>query len=197
MHDPWVPVLSGSEYNLSYPAKKVNQFCMRFAFFLCIVCEMMRILTEKEEGMELKKSEEVLAEVHRNCQLALQSISDILPETEDAELKEELLRQHEDYEKIGGRAAILAKDKNIELKNPGPIKKAMMWGSIKMSTMTDNSRAHIAEMMVQGTVMGITALKSTLGEVCDDCADTEIISLAKELLAAEESFEKKWKQLIA
>ncbi len=170
---------------------------MRFAFFLCIVCEMMRILAEKEEGMELKKSEEVLAEVHRNCQLALQSISDILPETEDAELKEELLRQHEDYEKIGGRAAILAKDKNIELKNPGPIKKAMMWGSIKMSTMTDNSRAHIAEMMVQGTVMGITALKSTLGEVCDDCADTEIISLAKELLAAEESFEKKWKQLIA
>ncbi len=170
---------------------------MRFAFFLCIVCEMMRILIEKEEAMELKKSEEVLAEVHRNCQLALQSISDILPETEDAELKEELLRQHEDYEKIGGRAAILAKDKNIELKNPGPIKKAMMWGSIKMSTMTDNSRAHIAEMMVQGTVMGITALKSTLGEVCDDCADTEIISLAKELLAAEESFEKKWKQLIA
>lgn len=158
---------------------------------------MMRILTEKEEAMELKKSEEVLAEVHRNCQLALQSISDILPETEDTELKEELLRQHEDYEKIGGRAAILAKDKNIELKNPGPIKKAMMWGSIKMSTMTDNSRAHIAEMMVQGTVMGITALKSTLGEVCDDCADTEIISLAKELLAAEESFEKKWKQLIA
>lgn len=170
---------------------------MRFAFFLCIVCEMMRILTEKEEAMELKKSEEVLAEVHRNCQLALQSISDILPETEDTELKEELLRQHEDYEKIGGRAAILAKDKNIELKNPGPIKKAMMWGSIKMSTMTDNSRAHIAEMMVQGTVMGITALKSTLGEVCDDCADTEIISLARELLAAEESFEKKWKQLIA
>ena len=91
--------------------------------------------------MELKMSEEVLAEVHRNCQLALQSISDILPETEDTELREELLRQHEDYEKIGGRAAILAKDKNIELKNPGPTSKAMMWSSIKMSTMTDNSRA--------------------------------------------------------
>ena len=57
--------------------------------------------------MELKKSEEVLAEIHRNCQLALQSISDILPETEDMQLREELLRQHEDYEKIGGRAALL------------------------------------------------------------------------------------------
>ena len=147
--------------------------------------------------MEIKKSEEVLAEIHRNCQLALQSISDILPETDDNDLREELMRQHEEYEKIGGRAAILAKDKNIELKNPGPIKKAMMWSSIKMSTMKDDSRAHIAEMMAQGTVMGITALKSTLSEMSRDYADDEIEALAKELLASEEKFEKKWKSLIA
>ena len=147
--------------------------------------------------MEIKKSEEVLAEVHRNCQLALQSISDILPETDDQELREELMHQHEEYERIGGKAAILARNKNVELKNPGPIKKAMMWSSIKMSTMTDDSRAHIAEMMVQGTVMGITALKSTLGEMSEEYADEEIKSLANELLAAEEKFEKKWKSMIA
>ena len=147
--------------------------------------------------MEIKKSEEVLAEVHRNCQLALQSISNILPETDDTELREELMRQHEEYERIGGRAATIAKDKNIELKNPGPIKKAMMWTSIKMSTMNDDSRAHIAEMMVQGTVMGITALKSTLSDMSTDYADEEIKALAKELLASEEKFEKKWKSLIA
>ena len=147
--------------------------------------------------MEIKKSEEVLAEVHRNCQLAQQSISNILPETEDGDLREELLRQHEAYEKFCGKAAILAKDKSVELKKPNPIKKAMMWSSIKMNTMTDNSRAHIAEMMVQGTVMGITALKSTLADVCEDCADAEIVALAKDLLAAEEGFEKTWKALIA
>lgn len=147
--------------------------------------------------MYLKKSEEVLAEVHRNCLLALQSISNILPETQDAELREELLRQHEGYEKIGGRAAVLARDRSIELKNPGPIKKAMMWGSIKMSTLADDSRAHIAEMMAQGTVMGITALRSTLSEVCGECADKEILSLANELLSAEEAYESKWKAMIA
>lgn len=145
---------------------------------------------------ELKKSEEVLAEIHRNCQLALQSISDILPEAEDSEVREELLRQHEEYEKIGGQAAILAKDKNIELKNPSPIKKAMMWSSIKMNTMNDNSRAHIAEMMTQGTVMGITALKTSLGEMSGE-ADEEIKKLAEELLSSEEKFEETWKSFIA
>ena len=147
--------------------------------------------------MELKKSEEVLAEVHRNCQLALQSISDILPEAEDTDVREELMKQHEEYEKIGGKAAIIAKNKNIDLKNPSPIKKAMMWSSIKMNTMKDNSRAHIAEMMTQGTVMGITALKTTLSEMSEDYADKDIKELAEELLHSEEQFEKSWKTLIA
>lgn len=146
---------------------------------------------------ELKKSEEVLAEVHRNCQLALQSISDILPEADDTAVREELLKQHEEYERIGSKAAILAKDKNVELKNPGPIKKAMMWTSIKMNTMKDDSRSHIAEMMVQGTVMGITALKTSLGQMSENYADAEIKQLAEELLQAEEGFEKSWKSLIA
>ena len=146
---------------------------------------------------EIKKSEEVLAEVHRNCQLALQSISDILPEVDDTDVKEELLRQHEEYERISSKAAILAKDKDVELKNPGPIKKAMMWTSIKVNTMKDDSRAHIAEMMVQGTVMGITALKTTLGQMSENYADREIKDLAEELLHTEEGFEKNWKSLIA
>ena len=146
--------------------------------------------------MQLKKSEEILAEVHRNCQLALESITDILPEAEDTEVKEELLREHEEYEKMCSRAAILAKDKNIELKNPGPIKKAMMWSSIKMSTMTDNSRAHIAEMMAQGTVMGITAIKSSLADMSDEQEDEDIRKLTEDVLAMEERFEEIWKGMI-
>ena len=146
--------------------------------------------------MELKKSEEVLAEIHRNCELAIQSISDILPEAEDTEVREELLRQHEEYEKISGKASILARDKNIELKNPSPIKKAMMWSSIKINTIKDNSRSHIAEMMTQGTVMGITALKNSLGDMSDWGADDEIKQLAEELISSEEKFEVNWKQMI-
>ena len=72
---------------------------------------------------EIKKSEEVLAEVHRNCQLALQSISDILPEVDDTAVKEELLRQHEEYERIGSKAAILARIKTWNSKTPVPSKR--------------------------------------------------------------------------
>ena len=90
----------------------------------------------------MKKSEEVLAEIHRNCQLALSSITDILPETEDTRLREELLRQHEEYEKLCARAALLAKDKDIELKNPGPIKKAYDDGQLPRAHCGNDGTGH-------------------------------------------------------
>jgi hypothetical protein len=90
---------------------------------------------------------------------------------------------------------MLARDKGLELKEPNPIKKAVMWGSIKMSTLTDNSRSHIAEMMVQGTVMGITALRSTEGELSPE-GNEEILSLIREMIEREEEFEKKWKSYL-
>jgi hypothetical protein len=74
------------------------------------------------------------------------------------------------------------------------MKKAMMWSSIKMSTLTDNSRSHTAEMMAQGTVMGITALLRTQRELKG--GDERIFKLFDELIKQEEAFEKKWKDLV-
>ena len=122
-----------------------------------------------------KKSEEILAELYRNGVLAMQSIEDILPAADEA-TKAELEREYGEYEKLVSRAAALAREKGIALKEPGPFKKAMMWSSIKLNTMKDDSRAHIAEMMTKGTVVGITSLKSSLSD--------------------EEGFERIWKAMI-
>ena len=145
--------------------------------------------------MDVKKSEELLAEIYRNCQLALESISDILPAVEHEDLKAEILREHEEYERISAEAAMLAKNKGLDVKSPNVMKKMMMWSSIKMNTMIDNSRAHIAEMMIQGTVMGITALKTSIGE-SPAHDDEEIVALAKKLVETEEEFEKKLKEFL-
>ena len=143
-----------------------------------------------------KKAEEVLAEIYRNAQLALESISDILPAAEDdPTIKAELSRQHEEYEKFSARAAMLARDMGIELKEPNPMKKAMMWGSIKMNTLTDNSRSHIADMMVQGTVMGVTSLRTSAGDLVPD-GNEKIADLLREMITVEEEFEKRWTEFL-
>ena len=106
-----------------------------------------------------------------------------------------LTAQHEQYEHFSAKAAMLAQDRGIELKEPNAMKKMMMWGSIKLNTLTDNSRAHIADMMVQGTVMGVTSLRTTASEMPRE-ENEEIIALLEEMIAAEEEFEKKWKSFL-
>ena len=147
------------------------------------------------ENQARKQTEEALAEIYRNAQLALQSISNILPAVEDDAAREELHRQHEEYERFSAKAMMIAKDRGIELKEPNMMKKAMMWGSIKMSTLKDKSRSHIADMMVQGTVMGIDALRTTANDLCPE-GNEEIAELLREMITVEEEFEKKWKEYL-
>ncbi len=143
----------------------------------------------------IKSDSEVLAEIYRNAQLAVTSIGDLLPEVDDEEMKEELMREHEEYEKICSEAAGLAKRYNIELKEPSPIKKAMMWSAIKMNAAADNSPQNVAQMMIRGTVSGITSLKTSYTDSAD-IMDEEIKTLLRRMISLEEEFEKGLKRYL-
>ena len=127
---------------------------------------------------DLKKDSEIIAEIYRNAQLALTSISDILPEVEDVAIKEEILRQHEEYEKVCSKAAELAHKFDVDVKEPNPMKKAMMWSAIKM-----------------GTANGITSLRTSLTDG-SKFMDEEVKSLLTELIELEEGFEEKFKAFL-
>ena len=145
--------------------------------------------------MENKSNSEIVAEIYRNAQLALTSISDIITEVEDGDIREEIMRQHEEYEKICSKAAKLALNFDLDLKGPSPIKKARMWSAIKMGTANDNSSQNIAQMMIRGTVNGITSLKTSLTDG-EKVMDGEVKKLLTELIAMEEGFEKKLKKFL-
>ena len=142
-----------------------------------------------------KTDGEIIAEIYRNARLALTSIADILPETDDEEMRQEILSEHEEYERICAEAALLAKERGAEIKEPSPVKRAMMWSAIKLNTAGDGSRSNIAQMMVRGTVTGITSLQTTLTENRHAIGgDTE--ALLRRLIDAEERFEERLKNFI-
>lgn len=145
--------------------------------------------------MENKSDGEIVSEIYRNAQLALTSISDIMPEIEDGGIREEIMREHEEYEKICSKAAELALKYDLELREPSPVKKAMMWSAIKMGTASDNSEQNIAQMMIRGTVSGITSLKTSLTDGKEDM-DGDVKKLLTELISLEEGFEKKLKRFL-
>ena len=148
-----------------------------------------------ENDCKRKQSEEILSEIYRNVNYAMESIDDILSEVDHEGLKEEIRVQHDGYAQISAKCAKVAKDKGIEMKEPSSFKKAMMKGSIKMNAMMDGSRNHIAEMMLKGTVTGITSLRTSQSDMFED-ADEEIAKLLSETIELEEKYEQRLKEFL-
>lgn len=144
--------------------------------------------------MENNYNEKAINDAYKNAHIALQSISDLLPEVEDEGLKQELQEEYEGYEKIIGEISSLMANKGITPKDINPLKKAMLWSSIKMKTLFNNSKNQEAEMMINGTVMGINELTAMVNE--QNNLDPEILQKIKALLELEEKYEQKLKAFL-
>lgn len=134
-----------------------------------------------------------IGEVYRNASVALKSISDVIDEIQHDELKAEIKSQYDGYENFISSLTAYMREKGYEIKDIGMMKKAMMWSAIKMNTAFDNTRSHIAEIMIKGTVMGITELCKILNDL--SCvSDEKAIEFARSLKHMEEEFEEKLKK---
>lgn len=133
-------------------------------------------------------------DVYKNAHIALQSISDLLPGVEDNSIKTELKDEYEGYEKLIGELSTYMAENDIERKDIGVIKKAMLWSSIKMKTLMNNSRNQVAEMMINGTVMGINELTAMINE--KENYDEKVAEFIKKLLDLEEGYQKKLKKFL-
>lgn len=133
-------------------------------------------------------------DVYKNAHIALQSISDLLPSVENDDIKNELQEQYDGYEKAIGEISAFMAENGIEPKDINPFKKAMMWSGIKMNTMFDSSRTHIAEIMIKGTVMGITELTAMKNE--SENLNENVVQYIDKLLALEEEYEQRLKKFL-
>ena len=139
-------------------------------------------------------NKKAINDIYKNAHLALQSISDLLPEVDDDDIKSELKDEYEGYEKLIGEISSFMAEKGLEPRDINPLKKAMLWSSIKMKTLMNNSRNQITEMMIKGTVMGINELTAMKNE--EKNLPEEIRNLLLELLSLEESYEQRLKRFL-
>lgn len=138
---------------------------------------------------------DAINEVYKNASVALLSISNVTPETTDVELKKELLEEYDGYEKLLGEVTKYMAEKGYEAKEVGVMKKFMMKSGIKMNTAMDDSESNIAQIMIKGTVMGITELCELINN-SERVTDKKIIEYAERLKTLEEEYEQRLKKFL-
>ncbi len=149
--------------------------------------------------MEKEKKEEqevnVLDELSKGACMGMDAIHFIIDKVEEEELHNELNRQYEEYKKI--------KEKIDELypeysdKHPhetGAMNKAMTWYGIEMKTLVDDTTSKLAELLMQGTNMGIIEGRRLLNHKKSD--DEQINKLLSEYVTMQEEAVEKLKQFL-
>ena len=145
--------------------------------------------------MDNKIEVDAIDNVYKNAHIALQSIADVLKMTDDECFKRELKDEYDGYEKAVGEVATFMKEKGLQPKEINPIKKAMLWTSINMNAMTDKSTSHLADMMLKGTIMGISELMQLLSRDRGSLSE-ETREKIKILLDLEEGYEQNLKTFL-
>ena len=98
----------------------------------------------------------VLDELNKGACMGMDAIHFVLEKVKDDNLRTELNRQYERYKKISEKICELYPEySDRKPHKTNVMNKVMTWNSINMKTLTDDSTSKIAELLVQGTNMGI------------------------------------------
>ena len=131
-----------------------------------------------EENMEL------LNDIYQNSRTGEESIKALLPSVDDAKLKNDLQTQMIGYTQMYAKAQQEIVNRKEQPKENGVLEQVSVRTGVKMNTLLDRTPSHIAEMMIQGSNMGIVSLTKQMKRHPE--ANHKVKLLAVELLKFEE-----------
>lgn len=143
---------------------------------------------------EENRSVEFLNKIYENATMGGESVSMLSEKVEDKEVLLELERQHSEYNKIAGDTVqALAQEKAVP-KQQSPLAKMGVWSGVQLNTLTDRSNDKIAQMMIEGSTMGIIDLSRLMKEYSDIPEDYR--KIAQKLIKLEEDGSQRMKQFL-
>ena len=106
--------------------------------------------------MDKEKEIDVLDELNKGACMGMDAIKFVLDKVEDEEFHKLLERQYDGYKRISEKICELYPEySRDEPHETTAMNKVMTWYGIEMKTMFDKSNSKIAELLLQGTNMGI------------------------------------------
>ncbi len=136
----------------------------------------------------------VLDELNKGACMGMDAIHFILDKVEDDHFKQILETQYAQYQSIATKISELYPEySNKEPHDTSAMNKAMTWYNIEMKTLTDKSNSKIAELLLQGTNMGIIEGRKLLNH---KSTDDQVNSLVQAYVDMQEEAVEKIKQFL-
>ena len=144
--------------------------------------------------MENKNDFKLLDDAYKNVRMASFAIDCLIEKIENKKLEDLIRKQNKVYLDLTDRLNKLSKKLNYEPKDISVFLKTSSYAAIKMKTIANNDTPKFAEMLVQGTTMGITDTLKAKGETHSQ--NEELLEIVDEIVRCEEEFVDSLKQFL-
>ena len=126
-----------------------------------------------------------LNELSKGACMGMDALKFVMEKVEDEEFKKSLATQYEKYEDIEKkiRKVYANYGKSDNPQETSVMNKAMTWYGIEMKTFTDTSNSKIAELLMNGTNMGIIEGRKLLN---NKVVDDDVKALMEEYVSMQE-----------
>ena len=136
----------------------------------------------------------ILNEIGKATRMGLSSITFVSEKIEDEKMKEELSTQYAEYGKVLDQVNTQF-EKYGEIPDEEPMMDKMMsWTGVQMNTLTDKSNSHIAELMIQGNLMGIIEAQKLLNHSQE--MEPEVKNIINDFINLQNNHIEKMKQYL-
>ena len=146
------------------------------------------------ENNENKNEKELLDEAYKNVRMASFAIDCLIDKIENRSLENLLRKQNKFYLKMVTEIETLAEKMQFELKDINIFLKSSSFLGIKMKTLMNNDSPKFAEMLVQGTTMGITDSLKAKSEY--PTKNEDILTIVDDIVSHEEEFVDSLKEYL-
>lgn len=133
-----------------------------------------------------RNDEDILNTIYKNSRMAYDSTKQVITKCRDTRLTDYLERQKKHYAETCMDAKQLLEGSGMRAVPVSPMLTAMSHAGIFMKTALDKSSGHIAELMYDGTNMGIINIARSVNHSSN--AAPETLKMAEELLSGEEKY---------
>lgn len=127
---------------------------------------------------------QLLQDVARNARTGEDAVNQLMRRAEGDDMRRSLNAARAQYAAIHREAsrALAAHDGQAE--PVGPLSRAGLWVGVQMNTLADRSDDHIAELVIQGTTMGVIETTKSANTYAD--ADPGARAIASRFIVAQQ-----------
>ncbi len=110
----------------------------------------------------MKDDERLLSEVNKNARIGKGTLERVLSSIGEIDIRDDLKRQLKGYDGFYDKSKQMLENEGGEVKEADGLQNLSMGIGVKMNLMIDDSSSHVAQMVIEGSNMGIIDMTKML-----------------------------------